>query len=234
MGNQLEATRRIERAEIERWFSSDALEAFFHAADGRAWPIEDGQVARGKARAFALVDAMLDGGRRDILLTVAGAVMAGFLMPRVVPHALQGYAIGGIGLALFVAMFAASTIRLALYRRRLRRLRGEMTAAMVGPPLLAADPARFARTNLFRVLQYVWILALLLGMVALRIGMGPALLPSLRAAGAAVTLLVIGVAMGGAWALYYAAEQVDRVQARPKERRSRLPYSTRDSWSQAD
>lgn len=234
MRDQFEATRRIERAEIERWFSSDALEAFFHAADGRAWPIDDAQVARGKARAFGLVDAMLDGGRRDVLLVVTGAAIAGLALPRLIPGTMQGYALGGVALAAFVGMFATSAVRLALYRRRLRRLRGEIAAAMVGPPLLAVDPARFARTNLFRVLQYGWILSLLLGTVALQLWLGPALLPALRAAGGAVTLLAIGVVMGVAWSLYFAAEQVDRVQAKPRERLPRQPYSARDSWDQAD
>lgn len=231
MRDQQEATRRIERAGIERWFSSDAFGAYFHADDGRAWPIDDATAARGRVSAFAAVDAMLATARRQAFAMIATTVLAAVAVPHVVPTAWQGHVMTAIAGALCVATFVSSLVGTASYRRRLRRLRAEIARAVAGPALDADDPQRHARTNLFRVGQHLWVIGVLVAVAITQLRAGPFFLQTLGGFG---TLLAVAVAMGGAWGLYLAAERVDRVQAKPRERLSRIPYATRDSWSQAD
>lgn len=231
MRDRQEATRRAERAEIERWFSSDAFSAYFHAGDGRAWPIDDATAARGKAYAFAAVDAMLARNRRQAFAMIAAAVVAAMAVPRLVPAAWQGHTMTAVAGALCLGTFMSSVIGLASYRRRLRRLRAEIAQAVAGPALDADDPQRHARTNLFRVGQHLWVFGVLVALAVAQLRAGPAFLQTQGGFG---TLLAIAIAMSGAWGLYFAAERVDRVQAKARERLSRVPYATRDSWSQAD
>jgi hypothetical protein len=213
---------RSEEAVIGRWFSDSPYGLLFHGPDGRAWRISGLDAAMWRARAMADLHGFIAGtGGFDLLvLLMAGALaaIAGLLASAL---GLHGGVVAGAAMAGFVSVHPLLPfVRLQLFRKRQRRMKSDIVAALGLVSPLPADVAKpFRRRNIWYPLLYLTVFLMVASVVGIElvahIAVGMAADPTHTVVTGVDMRLVMApllTGLGLSWGFYYLAKSTDRKQ----------------------